>query len=79
MGRFSKMAFLESASDRANLKRLEQDLQEEVERRLHPIVKATMEEIVGELNAVGHELRYRCEPTPVIFTSETGSPAVATC
>ena len=64
MDRFSKNAFIEFASDPSNLEELELDLQSEVERRLHPLVKAEMEKIVDELNARGHELRYRCEPAP---------------
>lgn len=64
MDKYSKTAFIDAAKDSVTLETLESKLQQEIENRLYPIVKAEMEKIVDELNAHGHELRYRYEPTP---------------
>ena len=62
--RFSKSSFIEENERDPSSKNLADALETEIQQELHGIIMPKLYEIVGRLNAMGHQLREYTTPIP---------------
>lgn len=78
---YSKLDFLAELESGPGSSQLASKLEVEVQRILHELIKREVEQIVENLNANGHRLRYYEEPIPgiVTFRDDTGDGVNYSC